>query len=165
MRIVRYAALLLTLLILASLVHWLLPGNIFQVDVFLVATVFVALHRGTMVAQLFGLAAGLSQDFFSAVIIGINGLSKTTIGFSVSGLKKAVLIRGKAARTLTFFAATLADCAIVFAVRAVFGLAYYQDLLNLSARALANSVAGLIAVTLLGKWMEGRAKEDTLAIP
>jgi rod shape-determining protein MreD len=165
MRIVRYAVLLLALLITASMVQWLLPGDIFPLDIFLVATVFVALYRGTMVAQLFGLAAGLSQDLFSAMIIGINGLAKTTIGFSVSGLRQAVLIRGKASRTLTFFVATLADSAIVFVVRAVFGLAYSQDLLNLLTRALVNSIVGLLTIILLGKWMAGRAEEDALAIP
>jgi rod shape-determining protein MreD len=144
LKILRYFAALVGITVATSLAHWRLPSHLLPFDLFLLATVAVALRSRQMQSQLFGLAAGLCQDAFSGGIIGINALAKTMVGYAVSGLKDVILIRGIPQRTFTFALATAADMVVVAGVRATFSLGNETSLGSLAARLAANTILGFI---------------------
>jgi rod shape-determining protein MreD len=60
-----------------------------------------------------GTAAGLIQDAFSGGMLGLNGLSKTTIGYLSGIVGRWLIVRGWGARFLFFFVASAADLLIL----------------------------------------------------
>lgn len=147
---VRYAVILVLLVLLSSLGRWMSP-ELFPFDLFTVAVAVVAVHRSPMAAQFFGLAAGLAQDVFSGGVIGLYALSKTTIGLTTAGLSQAVLLKGTVQRVVTVALATAADAAIVIGVSSMFGLPIIFDPLRLAVRMSANAVAGFGVLMVIRK--------------
>ena len=164
MSIVRHLLSLLALFILSSGLRWLLRGVSLPFDLFLVATVFVALFRGPMAAQLFGLAAGLVQDVFGGEVIGINALSKTTVAYVIASLRQVVIIKGTPQRTLAFIFATVGDALLIAGVATAFSLPASVEPLWLTLRSLINAAIGVTAVLLLRKRMEQRPMTDEYEI-
>jgi cell shape-determining protein MreD len=60
-----------------------------------------------------GTVAGLVQDGFSGGMLGLNGLSKTTVGYLSGIIGRWLIIRGWGARFLFFFAASAVDLLIL----------------------------------------------------
>lgn len=165
MTALRYIVAILIVLIISSLLRWLLPTEFRVFDLFLVTTVLVALYRPPMTSQIFGLSAGLAQDFFSAVVIGINGLTKTVVGLSIAGLRQMVLIKGWLLHALTFIAATLLDAMVAFGVRLIFSLPAFVDISSLLIRCLANAFIGVVLVFVFGRRLERAKTGDYYEIP
>ena len=82
-------------------------------DLFLVASVGFGLTRGRMMGLVTGTTAGLVQDSFSGALLGLNGLSKTTVGYLCGVIGHWLIIRGSATRFLVFFLASAADLLIL----------------------------------------------------
>jgi rod shape-determining protein MreD len=82
-------------------------------DLFLIASVGFGLTRGRMAGLVTGTASGLVQDSFSGAILGLNGLSKTTVGYLCGVIGHWLIIRGWATRFLVFFLASVADLLIL----------------------------------------------------
>jgi rod shape-determining protein MreD len=117
-------------------------------DLFLVTTVGFGLTRGRMVGMGTGTAAGLVQDAFSGGMLGLNGLSKTTVGYLAGIVGRWLIIRGWGARFLFFFAASLADLLIL----ALVGLAVERPMVigeGLTPLILCSS-NGIVGAFVLG---------------
>jgi rod shape-determining protein MreD len=104
--------------ILVAFVVQTLGGRYFwplqsYLDLFLVTAVGFGLTRGRMVGMGAGTAAGLVQDAFSGGMLGLNGLSKTTIGYLSGIVGRWLIVRGWGARFLFFFVASAADLLIL----------------------------------------------------
>lgn len=89
---------------------WLLQSYL---DLFLVASVGFGLTRGRMMGLVTGTTAGLVQDSFSGALLGLNGLSKTTVGYLCGVIGHWLIIRGSTTRFLVFFLASVADLLIL----------------------------------------------------
>ena len=164
MSVVRYLLALLAIFVVSSGLRWILQGVTLPFDLFLIAVVFVALFRGPMAAQLFGLAAGLVQDVFSGEVIGISAISKTTVAFVIASLRQVVIIKGTPQRTLAFIFATAGDALIIAGVAAAFSLPAGIEPLALMLRSLVNAAIGVTAVLLLRRRMEQRPMTDEYEI-
>jgi rod shape-determining protein MreD len=160
MRLLRYAAVLAVLFVLSSAARWLAPQTPLPFNLFLVATIFIALFRSPMEAQLFGLAAGLIQDAFSNEIVGLNALSKTVLAYAVASLRQVVMIKGTPQRAVVFLFATLADVLLCVGTASAFNLPVVFDPLTLSIRMAANTAIGLTVLLLLQRRMEERSKSE-----
>jgi len=149
LRAILYLLALLAIAVATSAAHWLLPPELFPLDLFLLATVLVAMRQSTVAAQLFGAAAGLVQDAFGGGLIGLNALSKTAIGFVVAALRQAVKLEGPPQLMLTVALATATDALVVYAVGAAFGLPTGSEPATVAVRAAANAVVVLVPALYL----------------
>jgi rod shape-determining protein MreD len=163
-KVFRAALALAGIAAVSSVARWFLRDVSRPFDLFLVAVVFVALFRSPMAAQLFALAAGLTQDAIGGEIIGINALSKTVIAYAVAGIRQVLMIRGAIQRTAAFFLGSLADAALYAGVCGVFSLPFVTDPAGIAVKAVANSILGIIAVLALQRRMEGRHQESEYEI-
>jgi rod shape-determining protein MreD len=82
-------------------------------DLFLVVAAGFGLVRGRMTGMAAGTIGGLVQDAFSGGMLGLNGLSKTTVAYLAGVVSRWLIIRGWAARFLFFFVASMADLVIL----------------------------------------------------
>ena len=87
-----------------------------HLDLFLVTAVAFGVVRGRMTGMLTGTVGGLVQDAFSGGLLGLNGLSKTTVGYLAGIVSRWLIIRGWAARFLFFFVASVIDLLILAVV-------------------------------------------------
>jgi rod shape-determining protein MreD len=85
-------------------------------DLFLLVAATFGLIRGRQAGMFAGAAAGLVQDAFSGGLLGLNGASKTTVGYLAGIAGHRLVVRGWAGRFVFFAAATAADLAIVAAI-------------------------------------------------
>jgi len=93
-----------------------------HLDLFAVVTIWMGLVSGRLVGMGTGTAAGLVQDTFSGGILGLNGLSKTAIGYFAGIAGRRLIIRGWAPRFVFFFLASASDLLLLTIV----GLAVEQ---------------------------------------
>jgi rod shape-determining protein MreD len=98
-------------------------------DLFLVTAVGFGLTQGRIVGMGAGTAAGLVQDAFSGGMLGLNGLSKTTVGYLSGIVGRWLIVRGWGARFLFFFVASAADLTIL----ALVGLAIERPIVVVEA--------------------------------
>jgi rod shape-determining protein MreD len=82
-------------------------------DLFLVTAATFGLIQGRQVGMFAGAAAGLVQDAFSGGLLGLNGASKTTMGYLAGIAGHRLVVRGWAGRFVFFALATAADLAIL----------------------------------------------------
>ncbi len=121
-------------------------------DLFLVTAVTFGVVRGRTKGMLTGTVGGLIQDAFSCGLLGLNGLSKTTVGFLAGIVSRWMIIRGWAARFLFFFVASVIDLLIL----AVVGMAIERPAVvdeGVSALILCagNSVVGTLVLGLMDR--------------
>ncbi len=100
-----------------------------------------------------GTAAGLVQDVFSGAPLGLNGVSKTTIGYLAGIAGHRLVVRGWAARFIFFAAAAAADRVILAAIGQVADqppvIGSVADLLYLCA---GNGFMGALVLTALDRF-------------
>ena len=121
-------------------------------DLFLVTAVAFGVVRGRMTGMLTGTVGGLVQDAFSGGLLGLNGLSKTTVGYLAGIVSRWLIIRGWAARFLFFFVASVIDLLIL----AVVGMAIERPAVvdeGVSALILCagNSLVGTLVLGLMDR--------------
>lgn len=119
MRVVEIAAALVVVFMVQTLggrYFWPLQTYL---DLFLVTAVAFGVVRGRTTGMLSGTVGGLIQDAFSGGLLGLNGLSKTTVGYLAGIVIRWLIVRGWAARFLFFFLASAVDLLIL----AIVGLA------------------------------------------
>ncbi len=121
-------------------------------DLFLVVAVGFGLVRGRMTGLAAGTFGGLVQDAFSGGILGLNGLSKTTVAYLAGVVSRWLIIRGWAARFLFFFVASMADLLIL----ALVGLAAERPIvagegITLLIVCAVNAAVGTIALSLMDR--------------
>lgn len=89
---------------------WLIRSYL---DLFLLTAAGFGLTRGRRVGMWSGTAAGLVQDAFSGGMLGLNGLSKTVVGYLSGIAGQRLMVRGGVGRFLFFSAASATDLVIL----------------------------------------------------
>jgi len=94
-------------------------------DLILIIIVVLALLKGEQEGSISGFLAGLSQDFFSSSLLGINALAKTSLGFICGVLKTRIFPEHiiYLVPLITFFASLLHSLMVFFIFRS-FGMEY-----------------------------------------
>jgi cell shape-determining protein MreD len=100
-----------------------------------------------------GAAAGLVQDAFSGGLLGLNGASKTTVGYLAGIAGHRLVVRGWAGRFVFFALGTAADLAILAVIGQVLErptvVGGPTDLLYLCA---ANGAMGALILAALDRF-------------
>jgi rod shape-determining protein MreD len=123
------------------------------VDLVLVAVVYLALVHGAAAGILAGTFGGLVQDALSSGILGIGGLAKTLVGFTVGRLGSQFIVTGMVPRGLAFAAATAAHALIFMGVYWALGLRSFPNPLPpIAVQAVGNGLVGAI-VYRVSEWM------------
>ena len=90
--LLRFAAALLTVILLHALGVWLVPEFARSIDLFLVLTVIYALGGDTMVGLLVGLVAGLTNDVLTGSLFALHGFVDTLVGYGMARLAQRLVI-------------------------------------------------------------------------
>lgn len=129
-----------------TLDRWLASG---AVDLPLVVVVYVALASGRVPGLLTGSLAGLVQDALSGGVIGIGGLSKTTVGFLTGILGTQFIVAHSLSRFVVFMLATVLNAAIFMGLYHLLGLRDFgQPYAAVAGQALGNSLVGVLVFRL-----------------
>ena len=142
----RYILALASVVTFSTLIRWQVPKSWFPFDLFLIATVVVALRRRPMSAQFFGLAAGFCRDAFSGGLVGLHALSLTTIAFVTAGFKEAVVLNNLWQQGIMFALATVAQVGMLIVVNGIFSLPYTIDWNLLIAETIGNTIVGFLVI-------------------
>ena len=122
-------------------------------DLFSLVAATFGLIQGRQAGMFAGAAAGLVQDAFSGGLLGLNGASKTAVGYLAGIAGHRLVVRGWAGRFVFFAVATAADLAILAAIGQVLErptvVGGPADLLYLCA---ANGFMGALVLTALDRF-------------
>ena len=145
------AVALLGALLLQTALTQIVPGHARILDPFLIVLVYCGLTGGEMYGMLAGAAAGWIQDIhFGGSVLGLSGLTKILIGFSVGIASTRFHLVDAAARALVLFLATAADALIYTQLAAVFDVAAYEITpVGILVRALVNAGVGVAVYEFL----------------
>ncbi len=139
----------------AILLQSLLPKpfpRLYLLDLPLIVTIFFAVSRRSPVAgALTGAAIGLLQDFLTGQPIGINGMSKTIIGYIAASIGVRVDVEALTTRLLMNFLFSLLNSLLLYIIlRRLVGLTDYHLLWPRELlRATVNTVVALPIFVLL----------------
>ncbi len=115
----------------------------------LIFTLYVGLYSSPFKGATCGIAFGLVQDYFSALYLGLNGLSKTVFGFSGSYLRKWVTMEGFFAQCVLLILLSLLDSTITCAMLGILGRslreAFWWDAL---IKSITTAAAGIIVLRI-----------------
>lgn len=151
MKVFWTAVALLAALLLQTALTQIVPGHARILDPFLIVLVYCGLTGGEMHGMLAGAAAGWIQDIhFGGSVLGLSGLTKILIGFTVGVASTRFHLVHAAARALVLFVATAADALIYTQLASVFDVAAYEITpAGILVRAIVNAVAGVAAYELV----------------
>lgn len=121
-------------------------------DLFLVTAAGFGLVHGRLTGLVAGTAAGLVQDAFSGGFLGLNGLSKTTVGYLAGIAGRRLILRGWSGRMVFFAVATAVDVLILTLVGgAVDKTVLAGDIQAAGYLCLGNGLVGTAILTALDK--------------
>ena len=151
MKVFWTAVALLAALLLQTALSQIVPGHARILDPFLIVLVYCGLTGGEMHGMLAGVAAGWIQDIhFGGSVLGLAGLTKILIGFTVGAASSRFHLVEAAARALVLFVATAADALIYTQLASVFDVAAYEITpAGILVRAIVNAVVGVVAYELV----------------
>jgi rod shape-determining protein MreD len=147
----------LALTLQTTLARFVIRGTV-AVDLVLVVVVYAALAGGPVTGLLTGAFAGLVQDALSSGVIGIGGLTKTTVGFFAGVVGTQLIVAQSLPRFVVFFGATIVHAVIFIGLYELldlrsFGTPYagsfgtpYAAVLG---QAAGNAVVGVLAFQLV----------------
>lgn len=140
------AALLLELVQL-----WVLP-NFLQLQLILIITLYVGWYSPPGKAAAWGTVSGLALDYLLGLFLGLNGLSKTLLGFASSYLGRWMPDEARAMRTILLFIASIVDQLMIFAILLLLGEPFPQpSLLIILLRAIGTGIIGTVFFRLYDK--------------
>jgi len=147
------------LLVQSALSH-LAPAQARILDPFLLVVIYCALTWGETYGMLAGATAGWIQDVhFGGTILGLSGLTKVVLGFSVGAASTRFHLGEPRARILVLFAATVADAIIFEQLAQAFEVPTYRlSILGLLSRAVVNAALGAVLYELLGRRWRARRR-------
>lgn len=153
----RFPLLVYALVPLGALVlqAWLprVVGRYDWFDLPLVVTIYFALARRNPIhGTVIGAAMGLFEDALSHHAIGINGISKTAVGFLAGSVGIRIDVENHAIRVMLNFVLSLLSSALyLFVTRFLLGLALDWSWLTELFRAVGNSLIALVMFPLLDR--------------
>ena len=128
-----------------------LPNSFPYPDGFLIFVVYYAITRSQIPATLVGVAAGLVEDSLSWPF-GINALTKTTIGYFVSGLGSRFLLNQPLPQFLILFAATGVEEILERIFLVLIGQSFLlPSLLPLAEKGLLNAALGVLVFRIVDR--------------
>ena len=98
-----------------------------HLDLSLVLALYIGWNSSPTKGAVSGFAFGLLQDATSGIYLGLNGLSKTLMGFGGSYLRKWLLLEGLLARCVLIGLLSVVDEGIVVGMRALLGQTIQQE--------------------------------------
>ena len=128
----------------------LFMGAAVGVNLVLVAVVYLALSYGATTGLFAGAIGGLVQDALGGGIVGIGGMTKTTIGFLVGVLSAQFNLSTTVPRLVMFVAATFVHEVVFAGLQAIAGGRHFS--VKFSAvllQALVNGLIGALAFALV----------------
>lgn len=96
-------------------------------DLPLVFTLYIGWYSSPTRGALCGVGFGWLQDAISGIYLGLNGLSKTLMGFAGAYLSKWLLLEGLLGRSVLIGFLSLLDDAIVVGMSALLGQTIQQE--------------------------------------
>lgn len=126
-----------------------LPSVHQHVDLYLIVVVYISVRRSQGHALLLGAAAGLLQDVFNQVLLGVNSFSKCLLAFIISGLGSRFMLNQPLPQFGALVVGTLMEFVIAWALLAMLGQKLSDPIIL--QRSLANGVAGLLLFMLLNR--------------
>lgn len=104
-------------LVFALLLAWLvtalsgryLTGGVMLLDPFLLLTVYAGARSAPPRGTLTGLAAGLTQDALTGTLFGLNGFTKTLVGYLSHGIGGRLVLTNAVPQVVVIIGATLLD--------------------------------------------------------
>ncbi|MEC7768867.1 MAG: rod shape-determining protein MreD [Acidobacteriota bacterium] len=146
------ARIAVTIAVAVALQTTLLPylvGNWSGIDLVLVAVIYVAMMTGPVTALVSGALGGIVQDALSGGLIGVGGVAKTLVGFSVAMLSAQVIVVPALPRFVVFFLSTLVHGVVFLGLYSM--LESYNPNTGIGAvfgQSLGNGVAGVVLFEL-----------------
>ena len=109
----------------------------------LIFALYIGWYSSPARGAICGIGFGLLQDAISGIYLGLNGLTKTLMGFGASYLSKWLLMEGLLARCVLIALLSLADDLLVVGMRALVGQTIQQEIwLRILIRVPVTGVAG-----------------------
>jgi rod shape-determining protein MreD len=134
--------------------------SLLYVDLFLVFTVYVGFVTSQTNASYTGFLAGALHDVIGGYPIGINGFSKTVVGFAVATMDRYVVLDSTWIRILVVLCATPLNSLVFAGLLYTLGQEIPVHFIRTSIiQALCNSVAGLILFQVLDRVQRGADKQ------
>lgn len=122
-----------------------LPWLALYLDLPLVLVIYIGWYSRPAKAALCGSAFGLLADAFFRILLGLNGVSKTTIGFVTAYLNRWVLIGGFFPRLFVISSLTLLDNLIVFCMLELLSQPVREDFgYHALIRGVVTGLAGVV---------------------
>ena len=145
MRVTRIGLAVLISLVAQTTYKLFIGSSTLEIDIPLVVVVAAALSGGSVIGMWTGTVAGLLQDVMSGGIIGVGGLAKSVVGFSVGLIGAQFLVTSTWERSLIVAAATVLHFYCFLGVYAVIPSAGPQMMfLTVLAQAVSNGVIALM---------------------
>ena len=139
---------ILLLLLLAGsfeiLLSRILPRWRLHPDLALILVLYVSMYSRPAKGAFRGTCFGLLSDLLSGTLLGLNGLSKTVIGFLAGFLRLGAMAKGALGRLLLLGAAVSLDTALIIAILDLLGQPLQEgSVWILAGRSVLTSVAGV----------------------
>lgn len=144
MRATRIGLAVLISMVAQTTYKLFIGSSMLEIDIPLVVVVAAALSGGSVIGMWTGTVAGLLQDVMSGGIIGVGGLAKSVVGFSVGVVGAQFLVTSNWQRSLVVAAATVLHCYCFLGVYAVIPSVGPQMMFStVLAQAVSNGVMAL----------------------
>lgn len=125
-------------------------GSGFQVDLVLVAVVYVALTNGPLGGMFAGSVAGLVQDSLTTSLLGVGGLAKSIVGFFAGAFAQQFIVTATLPRLVMFLCATVVHSAVVMGLYSVLDDRIFPSpWRTIGSQALANALVGMVAFAVI----------------
>lgn len=123
----------------------------FDVDLVLVAVVYVALTNGPLGGMFAGSFAGLIQDSLTTGFLGVGGLAKSIVGFFAGAFAQQFIVTAALPRLVMFLGATIVHSAVFMGLYFLLddSRTFASPWRTIGTQALANSLVGMIAFTVI----------------
>jgi rod shape-determining protein MreD len=142
-------AIALALALQTTLARFLVGGTA-AVDLVLVVVVYIALTMGPASGLLAGSVAGIIQDALSSGVIGVGGLAKSIVGFSVGVIGQQFIVTAALPRLLMFMGATAVHAAVFMGFYVALGLrTFASPWASIASQALGNALVGMVAFGII----------------
>ncbi len=130
------------------------------VDLFLLYSVYTGLIASQLVAAYGSFVAGATQDVLNNLPIGINGFSKTVVGFTIATTSRFVVLDSTWLRFLIVLCASLLNSAMLGALLYTLDQALPVHFLQTSLiQAGCTSAAALVLFQMADRVRRGRDKQ------
>ena len=147
MKVSKVAFIVVFALVLQTTLIPYLVGNGVQLDLVLVAIVYLAMTTSPVTALLSGAVGGVIQDALSGGIIGI---AKTIVGFSVALIGTQIIVVRSLPRFVIFFGATLLHASVFLGLYSMLVVRIPNSSVGgVFGEALGNGLAGAVLFELL----------------